>query len=170
MPGVAADGQRPRSTSQAVLARRDDFTHNRDDSSQVEWATAPASPSYAAAAGSPASGRCEVTAADGTTRTLTARQAVVLATGTTATVPDRPGLRDAKPWISRDVTNLREVPRRVVVIGGGVVACESATWLRGLGAEEVTIVERGDAAAGQPRAVRRRAVAESFERARASRC
>ena len=38
------------------------------------------------------------------------------------------------PWTSRDVTNLREVPERVAVIGGGVVACESTTWLRGLGA------------------------------------
>jgi pyruvate/2-oxoglutarate dehydrogenase complex dihydrolipoamide dehydrogenase (E3) component len=47
------------------------------------------------------------------------------------------------PWTSRDVTNLREVPRRVLIVGGGVVACESATWLRGLGAEEVTLVVRG---------------------------
>jgi dihydrolipoamide dehydrogenase len=39
------------------------------------------------------------------------------------------------------VTNLHEVPRRVLVIGGGVVACEAVTWLRGLGAEEVTVVE-----------------------------
>ena len=40
------------------------------------------------------------------------------------------------------MTNLQEVPKRVIVIGGGVVACESTTWLNGLGAE-VTILQRG---------------------------
>ncbi len=64
---------------------------------------------------------------------------MVLDTGTTATVPPVPGLREALPWISRDATNLHEVPRRIAVIGGGVVACEAATWLNGLGAD-VTII------------------------------
>ena len=80
-------------------------------------------------------------AADGTTRTLHARKAVVLATGTMAAVPPVPGLREALPWTSRDVTNLQEVPRRVAVIGGGVVACEATTWLYGLGTEEMTMIE-----------------------------
>jgi dihydrolipoamide dehydrogenase len=66
----------------------------------------------------------------------------VLATGSTASIPPVPGLREALPWISRDVTNLTEVPRRVAIVGGGVVACESTTWLLGLGAEEVTLLER----------------------------
>jgi dihydrolipoamide dehydrogenase len=77
----------------------------------------------------------EVTAPDGSTRTLHARHAVVLDTGTTAAVPPIPGLPEALPWISRDATNLHEVPRRVAIIGGGVVASEAATWLSGLGAE-----------------------------------
>ena len=64
-----------------------------------------------------------------------AGHAVVLATGSTATVPDLPGLRGALPWTSRDVTNLHEIPRRVAVIGGGVVACESSCWLGGLGVD-----------------------------------
>jgi pyruvate/2-oxoglutarate dehydrogenase complex dihydrolipoamide dehydrogenase (E3) component len=32
------------------------------------------------------------------------------------------------------------VPRRMAVIGGGVVACEAATWLNGLGVEELTLI------------------------------
>src|SRR6185312_8054986 len=67
---------------------------------------------------------------------------VVLATGTTANVPDVPGLRAARPWTSRDATNLEEVPGRIVIVGGGVVACEAATWLRAFGAE-VTLLVRG---------------------------
>ncbi|MEU4419936.1 FAD-dependent oxidoreductase [Actinoplanes sp. NPDC024001] len=79
----------------------------------------------------------------GRERRITARHAVVLDTGSTAFVPDVPGLREARPWVSRDVTNLHDVPARVVVLGGGVVACEAATWLNGLGAQ-TTVVHRGD--------------------------
>ena len=90
-----------------------------------------------------------VTKPDGSTRTITARHAVVLDTGSSAAVPDIDGLRAARPWISRDVTNIHTIPQRVVIIGGGVVACEAATWLNGLGVEELTIVE------GEPRLLSR---------------
>jgi len=73
----------------------------------------------------------------------------VLATGTHASVPPIDGLAEALPWTSRDVTNLHQVPRRVVVIGGGVVACESVTWLHGLGAEQITVVEQSQRLLGR---------------------
>ncbi|MBH0776205.1 dihydrolipoyl dehydrogenase family protein [Nocardia bovistercoris] len=142
MPGVTAHGL----DVEAVLRRRDGFVHDHDDSSQVEWAR---------------DNRIEVIRGRGRLagerlvevggRTLRARHAVVLATGTRAAIPDVPGLRAARPWISRDATNLHEVPARVVIVGGGVVACEAATWLRSLGAE-VTMLVRGPAllAASEP--------------------
>src|SRR5262249_36680607 len=74
----------------------------------------------------------------------TARQAVVLSTGTLAAVPPIPGLREANPWTSREVTNAEAAPRRLVVLGGGVVACEMAQAMRALGSDEVTVVERGE--------------------------
>ncbi|MFB9704922.1 FAD-dependent oxidoreductase, partial [Rhodococcus aetherivorans] len=77
-------------------------------------------------------------------RRLRARHAVVVATGTTAAVPDLPGLRAARPWTSRDATNLQQVPRRAAIVGGGVVACEVATWLRELGTEDLTMLVRGE--------------------------
>ncbi|HTW19250.1 MAG TPA: NAD(P)/FAD-dependent oxidoreductase [Mycobacteriales bacterium] len=126
-----------------VFARRDEFNHHRDDSSQVEWATN-AGLDVVRGHGRLAGERVvEVESADGSKRTLTARHAVVLVTGTTAAVPPVPGLREAQPWISRDATNLVEVPGRIVVIGGGVVGCEASTWLRALGAE-VTLLVRED--------------------------
>ncbi|MGK8555267.1 dihydrolipoyl dehydrogenase family protein [Nocardia gipuzkoensis] len=135
MPGVAANGP----DVEAVLRRRDAFVHDHDDSGQVDWAKG---------------NRIDVVRGTGTLagerlvdvdgRRLRARHAVVLATGTVANVPDVPGLRAALPWTSRDATNLHEVPRRVAVIGGGVVACEAATWLAALGAE-VTVLVRGSA-------------------------
>jgi pyruvate/2-oxoglutarate dehydrogenase complex dihydrolipoamide dehydrogenase (E3) component len=130
----------------AVLARRDSFTHHRDDSSQVDWATSVGIDVVRGHGRLAGTRTVEVTDAGGTVvRTLRAREAVVLVTGTTAAIPPVPGLREALPWTSRDVTNLVEVPRRVAVLGGGVVACESSTWLRALGVEELTIIERGDA-------------------------
>lgn len=124
----------------AVLARRDAFTHDHDDGPQIDWAT---STGLTVIKGHAVLDGERAVTVDGTRR-LGARQAVVLATGTTATVPDTPGLRDALPWTSRDATNLHEVPARVAVIGGGVVATECATWLSALGAQVILLV-RGSA-------------------------
>ncbi|MCB8908608.1 dihydrolipoyl dehydrogenase family protein [Rhodococcus rhodochrous] len=143
MPGVADKISAHGVEVPAVLARRDSFTHNRDDSSQVDWAEG-AGIDVVRGHGRLAGERTvTVTGSDGERR-LQARHAVVLATGTVPSIPDLPGLRDALPWTSRDATNLLEVPRRVLVVGGGVVACETATWLRQLGAEELTLAVRGD--------------------------
>ena len=133
-PGVAASGPNVKD----VLARRDSFTSRRDDASQVQWATEQGI-DVVRGTGRLAGPRT-VTVDEATT--LHARHAVVLATGTTANVPDVPGLRAARPWTSRDATNLEEVPGRIVIVGGGVVACEAATWLRAFGAE-VTLLVRG---------------------------
>ena len=124
----------------SVYARRDEFTHHHDDSGQVEWARNLGIDVVRGRGRLTGEKVVEVTGRDGT-RVLNARHAVIIATGTTASIPPVEGLREARPWTSRDVTNLREVPDRVAVIGGGVVACESTTWLNGLGAREVTIIE-----------------------------
>jgi pyruvate/2-oxoglutarate dehydrogenase complex dihydrolipoamide dehydrogenase (E3) component len=122
----------------ATLAWRDSITHSRDDSSQVEWARG-AGIDVVRGHGVIA-GEREVVVGE---RRLRARHAVVVATGSTASIPPIPGLREARPWTSRDATNLVEVPERMVVLGGGVVACEAATWLLDLGVRELTMVVRG---------------------------
>ena len=73
-------------------------------------------------------------------RRLTARHAVVVATGTTAVVPG--SLAAARPWTSREATSAREVPGRLVIAGGGVVGCEMAAAWSALGSR-VTLVARG---------------------------
>ncbi|WP_280233521.1 dihydrolipoyl dehydrogenase family protein [Nocardia cyriacigeorgica] len=152
MPGVRADGL----DVAAVLRRRDEFVHDHDDSSQADWAHDNGI-EVVRGAGRLAGERL-VEVGD---RTLRARQAVVLATGTTATIPDVPGLRAALPWISRDVTNLAEVPRRVLIVGGGVVACEAATWLSALGSV-VTMVVRGGSLLGRVEPFARDRIAEAL--------
>ena len=148
---------------QAVLKRRDAFTHNHDDSGQVNWAANNGIDVIRGRGRLVAEKSVEVVESDGSTRTIAARHAVVIATGTTASVPPIEGLREAHPWTSRDVTNLREVPGRVAVIGGGVVACESATWLSGLGAREVTVIEPEPRLLAQQEPFVGALIAEQFE-------
>ncbi|MCF3130668.1 dihydrolipoyl dehydrogenase family protein [Streptomyces olivochromogenes] len=139
LPGLTA-----RLDPAPVLARRDAVINGLDDTSQVNWALNTGIDvvrGYGRLAGERT---IVVSGPDGSDRTLTARHAVVIDTGSCPAVPDNPGLRAALPWTSRDVTTMREVPRRVLVVGGGVVACEAATWLRGLGAAEVTLAHRGE--------------------------
>ena len=60
-----------------------------------------------------------VTAADGTVDTYLAAHAVVIGTGTGSAVPPIPGLCESAPWDNRDVTALKQVPLRLLVLGGG---------------------------------------------------
>ncbi|WP_042422025.1 dihydrolipoyl dehydrogenase family protein [Streptacidiphilus anmyonensis] len=145
LPGVASLVGRSGIDVEAVLARRDAVVNNLSDDSQVKWAIDTGIDVVRGYGRLTGERTVAVTKPDGSVRTIAARHAVVIDTGSKASVPDIPGLRAARPWISRDVTHLREVPQRVAVLGGGVVACEAATWLRGLGVEELTLVHRGDA-------------------------
>jgi pyruvate/2-oxoglutarate dehydrogenase complex dihydrolipoamide dehydrogenase (E3) component len=86
----------------------------------------------------------EVEAGDGSTSMLRARRAVVLATGTGPAIPPIDGLRDLAPWDNRAVTSAKELPRRLLVLGGGAIGAEMAQAFKRLGCEEVTIVEALD--------------------------
>jgi pyruvate/2-oxoglutarate dehydrogenase complex dihydrolipoamide dehydrogenase (E3) component len=143
LPGLRQLVNDRRVDAEAVLARRDEITYHHDDKEPVDLMLSHDVDVLRGRARLVGPRTVEVSD-DGRTREITARQAVVLAPGTDAAVPPIPGLAEARPWRSRDATNMHEVPRRVVVIGGGVVACEAATWLRGLGVEELTLVVPGD--------------------------
>jgi dihydrolipoamide dehydrogenase len=96
-------------------------------------------------------------------RTLTARQAVVLATGSVPRVPDVPGLRDANPWTNREATTSRRIPNRLAVLGGGVVACEMAQVYAALGSS-VTVVARSGRLLGRSEEFAAAAVEEALRR------
>jgi pyruvate/2-oxoglutarate dehydrogenase complex dihydrolipoamide dehydrogenase (E3) component len=128
----------------AVLARRDEAVHGLDDAGQVEWVENLPATLVRGRGRLRGPKQVEVTAPDGTTTLLTARHAVVIATGSVPVVPPVPGLAEAKPWLSRDATTVKDVPERLIVIGGGVVACEMAQALHFLGARQTTMLVRGD--------------------------
>lgn len=75
-------------------------------------------------------------------QTLTARRAVIVATGSASAMPPVEGLGEARPWTNRQATTAKQVPGRLCVLGGGVVGCELAQAWQTLGAK-VTLVERG---------------------------
>ncbi|MCK7623962.1 NAD(P)/FAD-dependent oxidoreductase [Streptomyces sp. RS10V-4] len=123
----------------AVLARRDAFAAHWRDEGQVRWLDG-AGIDLVRGRGRLAGPRRVVV--DGG-RTLTARHAVAVCTGSRPVLPDVPGLAAARPWTSREATSAKEVPGHLVVVGGGVVGVEMATAWRALGAE-VTLLVRGD--------------------------
>lgn len=57
----------------------------------------------------------------------------MIATGSSVKMPDIPGLRETPHWTSDDVLELDFLPESVIVLGGGVVACELAQFLRRIG-------------------------------------
>src|SRR5512133_3288764 len=66
---------------------------------------------------------------------------VVLANGADPFLPPVPGLRELDGiWTNREVTGMKEVPRRLLILGGGPVGAEMAQAVRRLGGE-VALVE-----------------------------
>jgi pyruvate/2-oxoglutarate dehydrogenase complex dihydrolipoamide dehydrogenase (E3) component len=125
----------------AALERRDEITTRWDDRYQVQW-LGDNDVELVRGHGRLAGARTvEVAEPDGAMRTLVAARAVVLATGTVAARPPIPGLAETRVWDSRNATSASAVPKRLIVLGGGVVGVEMAQAWRRLGAESVTVVE-----------------------------
>lgn len=133
---------------QAVLDRRDEVVRGPSDGShtqRVERIGVDVVRGHGRLAGDR---RVEVTAVDGAVTVLEAARAVVLAPGTSALVPPVPGLREANSWTNREVTLADEVPRRLLVLGGGVIGIEMADAFASLGSS-VTVVEGGEQVLGR---------------------
>jgi pyruvate/2-oxoglutarate dehydrogenase complex dihydrolipoamide dehydrogenase (E3) component/uncharacterized membrane protein YdjX (TVP38/TMEM64 family) len=81
----------------------------------------------------------EITGPDGTKRSLTTR-AIVIAAGARPFVPPIPGIEKMDCLTSDTVWGLRELPRRLVVLGGGPIGSELAQAFARLGSR-VTQVE-----------------------------
>ena len=139
-PGAAETITSPLDTA-AALAQRDYMTSNWRDDGQRRWLES-AGIDVVRGTGRLAGERTvDADCADGTTRRLRAARAVVLATGSTPVIPPVPGLREAGPWDNRAVTSAKEIPRRLLVLGGGAVGTEMAQAFKRLGSENVVVLE-----------------------------
>jgi pyruvate/2-oxoglutarate dehydrogenase complex dihydrolipoamide dehydrogenase (E3) component len=122
----------------AVLRRRDDVIAHLDDAGQVPW--------LEERGVTLVRGRGQL---DGERRVmvdgepLVARKAVIVATGSSALIPDIEGLLVARPWTNIEATTATEVPPRLAILGGGVVGVELAQAWSALGST-VTLVHRGE--------------------------
>ena len=125
----------------AALARRDYMTSNWNDIGQEMWLSDHEITLFRGVGRLQGHRTVLVADPDGAEHQLQAGRAVVLATGTTAAIPPVEGLADARPWTNRDATAAKEVPRHLVVLGGGAVGLEMAQAFRRLGSAEVTIIE-----------------------------
>jgi pyruvate/2-oxoglutarate dehydrogenase complex dihydrolipoamide dehydrogenase (E3) component len=137
VPG-AREATTGRLDPEVVLSRRDEVVHDFDDTSKLPWIE---DRGIALLRGQARlDGELRVRVGD---ELLQARRAVVLAVGSGAAIPPVPGLREIEPWTSRCGTVAEHVPRRLTVLGGGVVGCELAQAWSSLGSK-VTLVEARD--------------------------
>jgi dihydrolipoamide dehydrogenase len=127
----------------AALARRDYMTSSWHDDGQLPWLADKGITLVRGMGRLAGERRVDVSAADGV-RSLSARRAVVLATGTGAVIPPVDGLADARPWDNRSATATQHIPERLFVLGGGAVGVELAQAFRRLGSAEVTVAEGSD--------------------------
>ena len=81
----------------------------------------------------------EIKKNDGSMQTLTTKS-IVIATGAAPFVPALPGLEDVGYLTSDTLWELRELPPRLVVLGGGPIGCELAQCFARLGSQ-VTQIE-----------------------------
>ena len=77
---------------------------------------------------------------DAGVQTLTTRS-IVIAAGASPLLPPIPGIDKINPLTSDTIWNLKELPKRLLVLGGGPIGCELAQCFARFGSE-VTIVEQ----------------------------
>lgn len=143
VPG-AAEAVTGRLDAPAAFARRDYLTSGWDDDGQARWLESKGIRLIRGTGRLTGERAVEVQADTGAVVRLHAATAVVLATGSTSVIPPVPGLAEARPWDNRAATSAKEVPRRLLVLGGGAVGAEMAQAFRRLGSEQVVVLEGTD--------------------------
>jgi pyruvate/2-oxoglutarate dehydrogenase complex dihydrolipoamide dehydrogenase (E3) component len=138
-PGEAVHGARNAAASadvdvEAVLAWRDFMVSDYSDSGQAQWLADRGIDLLRGTGRLAGPGAVEV---DGVRHTA---DHVVLANGADPVIPPVPGLRELEGvWSSRDVTSMKAIPRRLLILGGGPVGVEMAQAVSRLGGGAVVI-------------------------------
>jgi pyruvate/2-oxoglutarate dehydrogenase complex dihydrolipoamide dehydrogenase (E3) component len=142
-PGEAVHGAREAAATadvdvQEALAWRDFMVSGYSDAGQERWLAGRGIELLRGTGRLAGTGVVEV---DGARHTA---EHIVVATGSDPIVPPIPGLSDLEGvWGTREATSMKEVPQRLLVVGGGSAGVELAQVVRRLGGEAV-IVEGAD--------------------------
>lgn len=160
-PGEAVQGARDAAATaqvdvQAALAWRDYMVSNWSDAGQQRWLADRGIDLLRGTGRLAGTGVVEV---GGVRHTA---EHVVVATGADPFMPPLQGLRDLEGvWGTREATSMKEVPRRLLVLGGGAAGVEIAQIVRRLGGEAV-IVEGADRVIPREAAPLGKALAEAL--------
>jgi pyruvate/2-oxoglutarate dehydrogenase complex dihydrolipoamide dehydrogenase (E3) component len=123
---------------EAALAYRDFIVSNYSDVGQEHWL---ADKGIELLRGTGRLAGVGVVEVDGVPHTA---RHIVLATGSDPVVPPIPGLAELEGvWSNREVTGMKAVPQRLLILGGGPIGAEMAQAVRRLGGE-VAVVEAAD--------------------------
>ena len=143
---------------EAALKYRDFMVSDYSDAGQQQWLTGKGidlirGTGRLTGTGSVEAGGARYTAAH-----------VVMATGSEPVIPAVPGLRELDGvWTNREVTGMKAVPRRLLILGGGPVGAEMAQAVRRLGGE-VALVEAASHVLGRAPAPLGEALGEVLRR------
>lgn len=84
----------------------------------------------------------EVTTKDG--KLTLEGEKIFINTGASTIIPNIPGINDSKRiYTSTDILNLKELPKHLVIVGGGYIGLEFSSIYASFGAK-VTVIESGD--------------------------
>ncbi len=142
-PGEAVHGARDAAASaevdvEAALAWRDFMVSDYSDAGQERWLGDHGIDLLRGTGRLAGPGVVEV---DGVRHTA---DHVVLANGADPVIPPVAGLRELEGvWTNREVTGMKAVPRRLLILGGGPVGVEMAQAVHRLGGE-VSVIEAGE--------------------------
>jgi pyruvate/2-oxoglutarate dehydrogenase complex dihydrolipoamide dehydrogenase (E3) component len=146
--GAAEHAANPGAYSWQRASARRDYMVNRpadaeepDDSSHVKRLEEAGAVCYRGTARILGRGRVEIRH-DDRAHEIAGRE-VIVAVGSTSKIPPLPGLDTIRVWTNRQATLARELPRSLVVLGGGPTGCELAQVYVRFGVP-VTIVQSGD--------------------------
>ncbi len=146
--GAAEHAANPASYSWERASKARDFMVNRpegaaepDDSSHVKSLEKAGAVCYRGTARIIGHGRVEVRH-DDKVHEIGARN-VMVAVGSNSKIPPLPGLDGVRVWTNREATLARELPKSLVVLGGGPTGCELSQVYVRFGVP-VTIVQSGD--------------------------
>jgi pyruvate/2-oxoglutarate dehydrogenase complex dihydrolipoamide dehydrogenase (E3) component len=150
-PGEAAHGANDAAAPAkvdvaAALAWRDFMVSNYSDAGQLSWLASKHIDLIRGRGRLAGTGVVEVNGVR-----YTAKH-VILANGSDPIIPPVPGLRGLEGiWTNREVTGMKAVPRRLLVLGAGPVGVEMAQAVRRLGGEVVLVGSAANVLPREPR-------------------